>query len=124
MTADLHALSIAELSGLIAARKLSPVELVDSLIHRVEQYDTQTRAFVTPTFDLARKQAREAEAEIAAGRYRGALHGVPFALKDCSGGRTAKSDGRAAVLRTDVPSTGPLSRLRSTAACPRESVRL
>src|SRR5439155_19180802 len=39
-------------------------------------------AFITRTFDLARKRAREAEAEIAAGRYRGALHGVPFALKD------------------------------------------
>src|SRR5262245_19882257 len=82
MASNLHALSIAELSSLIAARKLSPVELVGSLIQRVEQYDGQTRAFITPTFDLARGQAREAEAEIAAGRYRGALHGVPFALKD------------------------------------------
>src|SRR5882762_8200991 len=80
--AELHDLSIAELSNLIAARKLSPLELTDALIQRVEQYDAQTRAFITRTFDLARKQAREAEGEIAAGRYRGALHGIPFALKD------------------------------------------
>ena len=71
MTTDLHDLSLAELSRLIAARKLSPVELLDALIHRVEQYDAQTRAFITPTFDLARRQARQAEAELAAGRARG-----------------------------------------------------
>src|SRR5436309_4602604 len=80
--AELHDLSIAELSDLMAARKLSPLELVEALIQRVEHYDPQTHAFITPTFDLARQQAREAEAEIAAGRYRGALHGIPFALKD------------------------------------------
>ncbi|HWO06729.1 MAG TPA: amidase, partial [Methylomirabilota bacterium] len=82
MTADLHDLSIAALSKLIAERSLSPVELVDALIQRVEQYDAQTRAFVTRTFDLARRQARQAEAEISAGRSRGPLHGVPFGLKD------------------------------------------
>src|SRR5256886_8232306 len=80
--AELHDLSIADASDLIAARKLSPLELVEALIQRVEQYDAQLHAFITRTFDLARKRAREAEAEIAAGRYRGALHGVPFALKD------------------------------------------
>jgi hypothetical protein len=69
MTDDLHDLSLADLSRLIAARKLSPVELVEALIQRVTQHDAQTRAFITPTFELARRQARPAEAEIAAGRY-------------------------------------------------------
>ena len=82
MATDLHDLSIAELSRLIAARKLSPVDLVEALIQRIEQYDGQTRAFITRTFDLARQQARRAEAEIAAGPPRGPLHGIPFALKD------------------------------------------
>src|SRR5258707_13779495 len=82
MTPDLHDLSIAALSKLIAARTLSPVELVDALIGRVEQYDAQTRAFITPTFDLARRQASQAEAEIAAGRGRRPLPGIPFGLKD------------------------------------------
>src|SRR5260370_35563727 len=84
MTPDLHDLSIAALSKLIAGRSLSPVELVDALIRRVEQYDAQTRAFITPTFDLARRQARQAEAEIAAGPARGPLPGVPFGLKAIS----------------------------------------
>jgi aspartyl-tRNA(Asn)/glutamyl-tRNA(Gln) amidotransferase subunit A len=82
MATELHDLPIAELAGLIKARKLSPVELTEALIQRVERYDAQTRAFITPTFDLARRQARAAEAEIAAGKHRGALHGIPFALKD------------------------------------------
>jgi Asp-tRNA(Asn)/Glu-tRNA(Gln) amidotransferase A subunit family amidase len=82
MASDLHDLSIAELAGLIAARKLSPVELTEALIQRVERFDSQTRAFITPTFDLARRQARAAEAELAGGRSRGPLHGIPFALKD------------------------------------------
>jgi len=82
MATDLHDLSLAELAGLIAARKLSPVELIEAVIQRVEQLDGQTRAFITPTFDLARRQARAAEGEIAAGKYRGPLHGIPFALKD------------------------------------------
>jgi len=82
MTTELHDLLIAELSSLIAARRLSPVELADALIRRTEQYDEPTHAFITRTFDRARQQAREAEAQIAAGTYRGALHGIPFALKD------------------------------------------
>src|SRR5215475_14210093 len=71
MATDLHDLSIAELAELIATRKLSPVELTEALIQRVERYDAQTRAFITPTFDLARRQARTAETEIAAGKSRG-----------------------------------------------------
>src|SRR6202022_2578013 len=82
MTTDLHDLSIAELAGRIAARALSPVELVDALIARVEQHDAQLHAFITPPFELARRQARQAEAEIGAGRAAGPLHGVPFGLKD------------------------------------------
>ena len=80
--ADLHELSLIELSRLIAARKLSPVELADALIARAEALDGQLRSFITPTFELARRQARQAEAEIAAGRPRGPLHGIPFGLKD------------------------------------------
>ncbi len=82
MATELHDLSIAELARLIAARKLSPVDLCEALIRRVEQHDGQTRAFITRTFDLARQQARRAEAEISSGTVRGPLHGIPFALKD------------------------------------------
>jgi Asp-tRNA(Asn)/Glu-tRNA(Gln) amidotransferase A subunit family amidase len=104
MSTELHDLSIAGLSALIAARKLSPVELVDALIRRVEEYDGQTHAFITRTFDLARQQARAAEAEIAAGRYRGALHGIPFALKDIYDTRGILTSGHSRVFIDRVPS--------------------
>ena len=103
MTTELHDLSIAELSDRIAARKLSPVELVDTLIQRVEQYDPQTRAFVTPTFDLARRQASAAEAALAAGAARGPLHGIPFALKDIYDTRGILTSGHSRVFIDRVP---------------------
>ena len=103
MGSDLHDLSIAELGSLIAARKLSPVELVEALIQRVEQYDGQTRAFITRTFDLARRQAKEAEAEIAAGRPRGPLHGVPFALKDIYDTRGILTSAHSRVFIDRIP---------------------
>src|SRR5881296_3735016 len=100
---ELHDLSIARLSGLIAARKLSPVELLDALIRRVEDYDAQTRAFITPTFEPARRQASDAEAEIAAGRYRGPLHGVPFGLKDIYDTRGILTSGHSRVFIDRIP---------------------
>ena len=103
MATDLHDLSIAELSGLIAARKLSPVELTEALIQRVERFDAQTHAFITPTFDLARRQARAAEAEIAAGKHRGPLHGIPFGLKDIYDTKGILTSGHSRVFIDRIP---------------------
>jgi aspartyl-tRNA(Asn)/glutamyl-tRNA(Gln) amidotransferase subunit A len=55
---------------------------VNHQIARIEAYDVQLSAFITPTFDLARQQAKAAEAQIMAGDYRGPMHGVPFGAKD------------------------------------------
>src|SRR6266699_3178418 len=103
MCTEVHALSLAELSGLTAARKLSPVELGDALIRRVQELDAQTRAFITPPFDLARRQARQAEADIIAGKYRGTLHGIPFALKDIYDTRGILTSGHSRVFIDRVP---------------------
>jgi aspartyl-tRNA(Asn)/glutamyl-tRNA(Gln) amidotransferase subunit A len=103
MTPELHDLSIAELSGLLAARTLSPVDLVEALIRRIEDFDGQLRAFITPTFELARRQARAAEAEIAGGKYRGALHGIPFGLKDIYDTRGILTSGHSRVFIDRIP---------------------
>ena len=103
MATDLHDLSIAELSRLIAARTLSPVDLAEALIQRIEQYDGQTRAFITRTFDLARQQARQAEAEIAAGPPRGPLHGIPFALKDIYDTRGILTSAHSRIFLDRIP---------------------
>jgi aspartyl-tRNA(Asn)/glutamyl-tRNA(Gln) amidotransferase subunit A len=118
MTTELHDLSIAELSELIAARKLSPVELTDVLIARIERFDAQTRAFITPTFELARRQARAAEAEIAGGRSRGALHGIPFALKDIydTKGILTSAHSRVFIDRIPAEDATTTSRLQDAGA--------
>src|SRR5260370_15166261 len=74
--------SAAELSPLLKARKLSPVEVVRAFLDRIEAVNPQVNAFITVTVEQALEQARRAEREIAAGRYRGPLHGIPYAPKD------------------------------------------
>jgi aspartyl-tRNA(Asn)/glutamyl-tRNA(Gln) amidotransferase subunit A len=103
MANELHTLSIADLSSLIAARRLSPVELVEALVQRVEGCDAQTQAFITRTFDLAREQARQAEADIAAGQYRSSLHGIPFGLKDIYDTKGILTSGHSRVFSDRVP---------------------
>jgi aspartyl-tRNA(Asn)/glutamyl-tRNA(Gln) amidotransferase subunit A len=75
-------LTIADAARRIARRDLSPVELTQDLLARIESLDPQLNAYIRPTPDLALRQARAAEAEITAGRHRGPMHGIPFALKD------------------------------------------
>lgn len=82
MGGDLHWLSIAEAAPLIERRELSPVDLVDACLERVEALDGRLNAFITVLADEAREAARAAAEEIAGGVYRGPLHGVPVALKD------------------------------------------
>lgn len=79
---DVLYLSVRELGDEIRARKISPVELTESHLARSESLGPKLNAYATITRDLALKQAHAAEAEIAAGYYRGPLHGVPYGLKD------------------------------------------
>ena len=78
----LTSLTLAEAADLIAARKLSPVELTEAHLSRIEALDPKLTAFITVTPELALRQAREAERAIGRGEYRGPLHGAPLALKD------------------------------------------
>jgi aspartyl-tRNA(Asn)/glutamyl-tRNA(Gln) amidotransferase subunit A len=79
---DLHWLTAAEISAAYAARRLSPVELVQALLERIEARDPQINAFIKVDAEGALDAARQAERDILAGRTRGALHGVPIAIKD------------------------------------------
>jgi Asp-tRNA(Asn)/Glu-tRNA(Gln) amidotransferase A subunit family amidase len=74
--------TIRDLSAGIKAKKISPVELTEMFLKRIERCDPQLNAFITVTPELARAQARQAETEIHSGHYRGPLHGVPWGVKD------------------------------------------
>jgi len=77
-----HAWTVAEASRMVAARQISPVELVEAYLGRIEKIDTRLHSYITVVAERARMQARSAEAEIAAGRWKGPLHGIPFGVKD------------------------------------------
>jgi aspartyl-tRNA(Asn)/glutamyl-tRNA(Gln) amidotransferase subunit A len=81
-TTDLAYLTIAEASALVASKAVSPTELTDAVIHRAEALDDNLHAYLTRTFETALEEAKTATEEIAAGRHRGPLHGIPFAIKD------------------------------------------
>jgi aspartyl-tRNA(Asn)/glutamyl-tRNA(Gln) amidotransferase subunit A len=82
MNGGLAYLGLAEAAELIRTKKLSPVEYVTALLARIERYDAKYNAFIALTPERALTAARAAEAEIAAGRWRGPFHGMPYALKD------------------------------------------
>ncbi|MFF3070542.1 amidase [Kitasatospora sp. NPDC057936] len=77
-----YELSLTAAADAIRSRRLSPVELVDSVLDRIEQVEPDLGAYVTVAAEQARRAAREAEREAAQGRYRGPLHGIPMGLKD------------------------------------------
>jgi aspartyl-tRNA(Asn)/glutamyl-tRNA(Gln) amidotransferase subunit A len=79
---DLVYLSIRQAANLIASRQASPLELTEACIARAEALDGEWHAYLTQTFDTARKEAQQATEDIAAGRQLGPLHGIPFAIKD------------------------------------------
>ena len=105
MTTDLHYLTIAAAAELIRTRKLSPVEYADALLQRIDTFEPQLNAFITRAGDLARKAAHAAETEIAAGRYRGPLHGIPFALKDIYNTRGILTSGGSKICQDNIPDT-------------------
>jgi aspartyl-tRNA(Asn)/glutamyl-tRNA(Gln) amidotransferase subunit A len=82
MTTELFNLSATEAGRLLAARKLSPVELIDAFLARIEAVDERVKSYLLVTAERAREQAKVAEADIMAGRWRGPLHGIPYAVKD------------------------------------------
>ena len=79
---DLNTATIIGLSEDLRTGALSPVELVTATLERIDALQPTLRCFTTVTPELALRRAREAERDIARGRYRGPLHGIPYTLKD------------------------------------------
>src|SRR5260370_23830250 len=86
----------------IRARKLSTVELTEAYLTRLETLGPKLGAVVTVTRELALGQAHAAEKEIAAGRYRGPLHGIPYGAKDVFATKGIRTTWGAAPYRGRV----------------------
>jgi aspartyl-tRNA(Asn)/glutamyl-tRNA(Gln) amidotransferase subunit A len=115
---ELHYLSIEELAPRLERRELSPVEVVEAALRRVEQLDGQLGAFITVTAEQARAEARQAEQEIGRGEYRGPLHGIPISLKDLYQTAGLRTTAGSKILADHVPTEDAttVTRLRQAGA--------
>ena len=111
-------LPVTHLAKLVETRQVSASELTELYLSRLTKYDPTLRCVVTLTPELARAQATQADAEIAAGRYRGSLHGLPFGLKDLFAVRGTKTTWGASPYKDQVIDTDATvyTRLREAGA--------
>ena len=103
MTDELHYKTISELAPLIRDGRLSSLELTESQLDRIDRLDGKLKAYATVMAEGARAQARAADDEIAAGVYRGPLHGIPVAVKDLCATNGVRTMGGSAVFANNVP---------------------
>ncbi len=101
---DLTGLSLSNASELVRLRKISPVDLTRACLARIERLNPSLNAFITVTGEQALSDAKAAETEIAGGRRRGPLHGIPIGLKDLFDTAGVLTTAGSAVFANRVPS--------------------
>jgi aspartyl-tRNA(Asn)/glutamyl-tRNA(Gln) amidotransferase subunit A len=113
----MHYDSIVQVSRRVRDRDVSPVDVVEACLGRIEALNSQLNAFITVISD-ARDQARAAEAEIKAGKWRGPLHGIPVAVKDFYDTAGVRTTGGLEQFKDRVPSADAevVSRLKRAGA--------
>lgn len=118
MNGDPCLLSATDLRVLIAARKISPVEIVSAVLARAEARQSELNCFITLCGDEAMAAARDAESKVMAGDPLGLLHGIPFTVKDIVNTRGVKTTFGAVPYKNNVPTEDAVAvaRLRSQGA--------
>ena len=113
---DLHYLTISQAGELIQNQELSPVELTQAFLDRIQQTDDQLHSFITVLSEQALADARLAESEILQGHYKGPLHGIPFALKDLydTAGIKTTSGSRVDINRIPTEDSTCTARLKQS----------
>jgi len=99
---DLAFYNILQLASLIKNKKISSVELTKFFIDRIRRFGDTLQCVISVTEEIALQQARQADAEIAAGKYRGPLHGIPYGLKDLFAVKGTKTTWGAAPYKNQV----------------------
>jgi len=112
---DLHRKSVAELAAEIARGALSPRELTDALLASIERVNPEVNAYVTVCAEEARREAKRLTEELAGGRPRSPLHGIPFAVKDLMDTAGVRTTYGSSLFREHVPTADaePVARLRA-----------
>ena len=104
MNDEIHFSSISAASELLKNRDISPVELTEHMLRRIEKLDIKLKSYVTVCGDQAMDSAKEAEKEILAGKDLGLLHGIPLAVKDLCHMAGIRTMGGLKVKRNFIPS--------------------
>jgi Asp-tRNA(Asn)/Glu-tRNA(Gln) amidotransferase A subunit family amidase len=94
--------SILQLASLVKNKKISSVELTQFFIDRIKKYGDSLQCVISVTEELAMQQAKQADEEIASGKYRGPLHGIPYGLKDLFAVKNTKTTWGAAPYKNQV----------------------
>jgi aspartyl-tRNA(Asn)/glutamyl-tRNA(Gln) amidotransferase subunit A len=112
------ALSLTEVAGLVRSRELSPVQLTEASLERIDLVEGGLNSFITVMSEDAMSAAREAEAEIVRGEYRGSLHGIPVAVKDLFDTAGVRTTSGSKILADNVPDadSGAVERLKAAGA--------
>ena len=116
MTTELHYLTIGEAGNLLRTGELSPVELTRAFLARIESLDETLECYITVLRDEAVSEARQAEAEILRGEYRGPMHGIPIALKDLYDTEGVRTTASSKVMADRIPTEDATTTARLRAA--------
>ncbi|HLW53080.1 MAG TPA: amidase [Candidatus Angelobacter sp.] len=101
---QLPLLDLTQASESVQKKEISPVDLVDACLRRIESLNPKLNAFITISAEAALEEARAAEAEIARGEWKGPLHGIPLAVKDLAETAGVRTTAASAVLKHYIPS--------------------
>lgn len=101
---QLALLDLSQASQAVQTREVSPVDLTQACLTRIEKLDPRLKAFITVTAESAMTEARQAEAEIGRGEWKGPLHGIPIAVKDLAETAGVRTTAASAVLQHHIPS--------------------
>lgn len=101
---QLALLDLNQASQAVQTKEVSPVDLTKVCLARIEKLDPVLKAFITVTAESAMEEARQAEAEISRGEWKGPLHGIPLAVKDLAETAGVRTTAASAVLKHHIPS--------------------
>jgi aspartyl-tRNA(Asn)/glutamyl-tRNA(Gln) amidotransferase subunit A len=115
---ELTSLNLHEAADLLKRKEVSPVELTQAHVERIQQLDQRLNSFITFTPELALQQAHKAETEIQQGDYKGLVHGIPLALKDLYETRGIRTTAGSTFFADYTPETDAavVQRLREAGA--------
>ena len=102
-TLEICYMGAGDLSKLVQSKEISPVEIIEAHLTRIDATEPVLNSFITLLADQARKSARQAEKDIQAGRYKGPLHGIPVALKDLYNTGGVRTTSGSRIFDTFIP---------------------